>query len=299
MQEFISTVSVLLGVLVFFPAVVAFFKPLPQVWLGTKRNAALALIFSVSSCSVGTTLAPDSMKEPAKPKVAEVIAPPKAAEASEPLPPARPYPSQTNAPPRAVTRHVEKAIAAWDLLERCRRKPRFKYDGTADGGPCGNWTFVMKEMTNSDIDKEVLRYGFECNGDEVWSAGIAHTVLETDAFSAGPEHRQSASRTIVSVRKKVAACRAKLAPFLPQAEVTKAQMGAEWPLTVRAGKVGCDYNGAAWFQPAGGAKRYGLNSDAYGKYPKIEPIWAQGNDGLRRDITALAEKAQNHCYVPE
>jgi hypothetical protein len=82
---------------------------------------------------------------------------------------------------------------------------------------------------------------------------------------------------------------------------------------VDEGRIGCDYNGAVWFQAKGNGPRYALNGKARSKYPGIEPIWAMdkafmaasrkaagGVDTgvVRLNITDLLEAARALCSNP-
>lgn len=55
-----SVILVLIGVVLFILAVIAFFKPLPKLKLGSKKAAGVAMLLSLGSCVVGGALAPDT-----------------------------------------------------------------------------------------------------------------------------------------------------------------------------------------------------------------------------------------------
>ena len=71
-------------------------------------------------------------------------------------------------------------------------------------------------------------------------------------------------------------------------------MGADWPLTVRAGKLSCD-SGAVYFRPRGGPT-YAVNGTALTRgAPRINPIWKKTMGELRNDIGPLIDRGLALC----
>jgi hypothetical protein len=120
--------------------------------------------------------------------------------------------------------------------------------------------------------------------------------------------KEAAPPSIPSVPKMPAYADVK--PATLERQVTAAAMGADWPLMVEGGEIGCDDNGSAWIEPSGVEKRYALNGRAVQEYPRIDPIWAEDReyneefrrvtgsamrDPKRRSMTALLQKALALC----
>ncbi|MGH8866437.1 MAG: hypothetical protein ACRDYU_00390 [Actinomycetes bacterium] len=75
-------------------------------------------------------------------------------------------------------------------------------------------------------------------------------------------------------------------------EVSHADLGPEWPLTVESGEVWRYPDGAVLFVREG--TRYAVNGA--GKRVKgavdLEPVWAEASEGLRRDVGPLLDLAE-------
>lgn len=78
-------------------------------------------------------------------------------------------------------------------------------------------------------------------------------------------------------------------------EVTRADMGDDWPLTVESGYLDCDDYGRITFTVDGNT--YGVNGSAQDKYQGIDSIWTDRTDieGLKVDIGPLIERGQDLC----
>ncbi|HEX2161771.1 MAG TPA: DUF2511 domain-containing protein [Thermoleophilaceae bacterium] len=84
--------------------------------------------------------------------------------------------------------------------------------------------------------------------------------------------------------------------------VSRAELGADWPLTVDRGVLSCDGPGVVFTTPDG--SEYAVNGTAKGAgYADIEPIWREDpaydlpDDGppLRVDISPLIERGLELC----
>jgi hypothetical protein len=86
-------------------------------------------------------------------------------------------------------------------------------------------------------------------------------------------------------------------------EVSRAEMGAAWPLTVDSGTLRCEGSGGAgavFFEHDG--RTYTVNGTAKGanpNMPNIVEIWAtrdmEGITGIRMDISPLIQKGLSLC----
>lgn len=87
------------------------------------------------------------------------------------------------------------------------------------------------------------------------------------------------------------------APKAKPGAVSRAGMGAAWPLTVDAGTVACQDGVDRIFTTAAG-KTYGLNGTAKTDgFPGIDPIWAANPAaaGLKKDLGPLLDVAGERC----
>lgn len=80
-------------------------------------------------------------------------------------------------------------------------------------------------------------------------------------------------------------------------EVTSADFGSDWPLTVDSGTLHCDGSdgiGLAYITTSEGT--FALNGTAKSRYDDIDPIWAAGDDGIpKKDISPLIDAALKLC----
>jgi len=85
-------------------------------------------------------------------------------------------------------------------------------------------------------------------------------------------------------------------------EVSQAEFGKDWPLTVDRGVLSCDGSGVIFTTPDG--DEYGVNGTAKGLgHPAIDPIWKEDHsydlpgDGppLRVDISPLIDRGLELC----
>ncbi len=86
----------------------------------------------------------------------------------------------------------------------------------------------------------------------------------------------------------------------PKGQVSRSELGEEWPLTVDEGVLACDGKdgtGSATF--TSGGTKYALNGLAKGKGDgiDIDPIWAPNPEvsGLKKDISPLIDRALALC----
>ena len=81
-------------------------------------------------------------------------------------------------------------------------------------------------------------------------------------------------------------------------QISKADLGDAWPLTVDSGVLNCYGSGgvgSATFKSPDGTE-YALNGIAKGKYPDIDPLVAASDiPGTKRDIGTLIERALLYC----
>ena len=84
--------------------------------------------------------------------------------------------------------------------------------------------------------------------------------------------------------------------------VSRAEFGADWPLTVDRGTLSCDGPGVVFTTDDG--EEYAVNGTAKGSgYPGIEPIWREdpdlalddGGPPLRVDISPLIDRGLELC----
>jgi hypothetical protein len=291
---------VFMGGVAFIVAMVALIQPLPRFWMGTRRSAIIAMVLSVASCGVGSAITPmPPPPSPAKP-------PPSVAEAPPPAPvgplqdaaDSHPKPLEVDPehPSVAVVRHIEATIELWDVLDRCRRDPAFKLYFILPGGPCGNLAEVATSLRESSLEKDVYQLGLQCSAGDVSEAAIDYVEL---AGRADPEQ----AKYVSWVRGHIDECRRRLPKIEPKLEVTRAEMGSNWPLTVDAGTVGCDHRGRVWFEPKGSSIRYAVNGTAKPKFGDIKPIWARdpsyGDDSdgivMRKNMSPLIEMGRSLC----
>jgi hypothetical protein len=80
------------------------------------------------------------------------------------------------------------------------------------------------------------------------------------------------------------------------AEVSAADLGSDWPLTVDRGTLGCEGGGAVTFTTEVGTT-YAVNGLALSStsYPDVEAIWADAPGGLKKDITPLIQRGLALC----
>lgn len=80
-------------------------------------------------------------------------------------------------------------------------------------------------------------------------------------------------------------------------KVTRADFGDSWPLTVESGTLRCDGSdgvGKAYIVTSEGT--FALNGLAKSEYDDIDPIWAEGDDGIpKKDIAPLIDAALELC----
>lgn len=86
----------------------------------------------------------------------------------------------------------------------------------------------------------------------------------------------------------------------PEGSISRADLGAEWPLTVESGTLGCDGQdgvGSATFTTGG--EKYALNGTAKGRKDgvAIDPIWAADPSipGAKKNIGVLIDRALQLC----
>lgn len=79
--------------------------------------------------------------------------------------------------------------------------------------------------------------------------------------------------------------------------ITRADFGADWPLTVDEGVLTCEGAGAVYF--TGEGTRYAVNGLARTQKdaPDIDPIWADDPsvEGLKKDIGPLIDRGLELC----
>lgn len=101
----IGGILVLAGLALFVLALIAMFKPLPKLRMGTRKAAAIGMALSVGSCIVGGAITPTDDADPAAPvQVAEA----EADTPAEPAAPARPSATPIGEPVRV--RGVEVTV---------------------------------------------------------------------------------------------------------------------------------------------------------------------------------------------
>jgi Protein of unknown function (DUF2511) len=78
-------------------------------------------------------------------------------------------------------------------------------------------------------------------------------------------------------------------------EVSRADFGADWPLTVQSGTLNCEGAGAVTFTTNG--TTYAVNGLASGmdEWPEIDSIWANAPHGLKKDIGPLIDRGLELC----
>lgn len=80
-------------------------------------------------------------------------------------------------------------------------------------------------------------------------------------------------------------------------EVTRADFGRDWPLTVDSGVLSCEGAGAVYF--TSGGTRYALNGLAQGQgdAPEVDPIWADNPSGFapKKNIGPLIDRGLQLC----
>ena len=85
-----------------------------------------------------------------------------------------------------------------------------------------------------------------------------------------------------------------------EAEVSREEFGAKWPLTVDRGVLSCNgSNGVGQVFFTSGGKTYAVNGLARGtkKYPPADEIWADNpsGPGPKKDIGPLIERGLKLC----
>jgi hypothetical protein len=80
-------------------------------------------------------------------------------------------------------------------------------------------------------------------------------------------------------------------------EVSQADFGKDWPLTVQSGTLNCEGAGAVTFTTDG--TTYAVNGLASGmdRWPEIDPIWADEPHGLKKNIGPLIDRGLELCDV--
>jgi Protein of unknown function (DUF2511) len=74
-------------------------------------------------------------------------------------------------------------------------------------------------------------------------------------------------------------------------EVSRADLGSDWPLTVDSGTLVCEGAGSVTFTVNG--TTYAVNGLAEGA--DIDPIWADSGDGLKKNIGPLIDRGLSLC----
>lgn len=85
-----------------------------------------------------------------------------------------------------------------------------------------------------------------------------------------------------------------------EAEVSREELGAKWPLTVDRGVLSCNgSNGVGQVIFTAGGKTYAVNGLARGmkKYPPVDEIWADNpsGPGPKKDIGPLIDRGLKLC----
>ena len=85
-----------------------------------------------------------------------------------------------------------------------------------------------------------------------------------------------------------------------EAEVSREEFGAKWPLTVDRGVLSCNgSNGTGQVFFTAGGKIYAVNGLARGtkKYPPVDEIWADNpaGPGPKKDIGPIIERGLKLC----
>jgi hypothetical protein len=79
-------------------------------------------------------------------------------------------------------------------------------------------------------------------------------------------------------------------------DVSRADFGDEWPLTVGSGTLSCDGDAVTFTT---GGTTYGVNGTArtLNEWPDIDPIWAKDPSGLapKKDIGPLIDRGLDLC----
>jgi hypothetical protein len=92
----------------------------------------------------------------------------------------------------------------------------------------------------------------------------------------------------------IAGCLAILRPFGAGTKVTRAELGAEWPLTISEGTLRCEFRGEIILQHRGTG--YSLTRhDAHGAYTDVAAIQADDINGGKKDLTTLIERGSLLC----
>ena len=78
-------------------------------------------------------------------------------------------------------------------------------------------------------------------------------------------------------------------------EVSRADFGKDWPLTVESGTLKCEGGWAVTSTTNG--TTYAVNGLASGmnQCPEIDPIWADAPQGLKKDIGPLIDRGLELC----
>jgi Protein of unknown function (DUF2511) len=78
-------------------------------------------------------------------------------------------------------------------------------------------------------------------------------------------------------------------------EVSRADFGRDWPLTVKSGTLNCEGAGAVTFTTNG--TTYAVNGLASGmdQWPEIDAIWADASGGLKKNIGPLIDRGLKLC----
>ena len=92
----------------------------------------------------------------------------------------------------------------------------------------------------------------------------------------------------------IAGCLAIMRPFGAGTKVTRAELGAAWPLTIPEGTLRCEFRGEIILQHRGTG--YSLTRhDAHGAYTDVAAIQADDLDGQKKDLTPLIERGRLLC----
>ena|SRR5437660_8134727 len=78
-------------------------------------------------------------------------------------------------------------------------------------------------------------------------------------------------------------------------QVTRADFGDAWPLTVDGGTLACEGAGAVTFTVGGTTYAVNGMASGNGQWPDIDPIWAKGSDTPKKDIGPLIDRGLQLC----
>jgi hypothetical protein len=84
----------------------------------------------------------------------------------------------------------------------------------------------------------------------------------------------------------------------PSVQVSRADFGRDWPLTVSSGTLSCKGNGKVTFETGGTVYAVNGMAGAMTDLPSIELIWRDDYRGREKDMGPLIERGLALCHDP-